>query len=84
MGTGSFPGVRWPVYGADNPPHLSSEVMKEYYSPSGPSWPVIGRTFTLCDLFHYFPKLLQLESIRVHLLDRLGYSGSYVNHLLEH
>ena len=27
-------------------PNLSAEVMKGY-SPSGPQWPVIGRTFTL-------------------------------------
>ena len=28
MGTGSFPGVKRPGRGADNPPHLSAEVMK--------------------------------------------------------
>ena len=53
MGTGSFSGVKRPGRGADDPPHLSAEVMKGYgytsylYSPSGPQWPVIGSTFTL-------------------------------------
>ena len=28
MGTGSFPGAKWPGRGADHPPHLSAEVMK--------------------------------------------------------
>ena len=34
MGTGSFPGVRQLGRGADHP-------------PSGPSWPVLGRTLPL-------------------------------------
>ena len=29
MDTGSFPGVKRPGRGAENPPHLSSKVMKE-------------------------------------------------------
>ena len=49
MGTGSFLGVKRPVRGADHPPPSSAEVegrVELYlYSPSGPSWPVIGRTF---------------------------------------
>ena len=48
MGTGSFPGVNWPGRGF-NHALPSSAVAKErvelyLYSPSGPSWPVLGRT----------------------------------------
>ena len=48
---GSFPGVKRPGRGADHPPlpkrrgHESVELY--LYSPSGPSWPVIGRKFYL-------------------------------------
>jgi len=48
MGTGSFLGVKWLGPGVDHP-HPSSPEVKErvelyFYSPSGPSWPVQGRT----------------------------------------
>ena len=50
MGTGSFPGVKRPGRGADHQPPFSAEVKQRVelyiYSPSGPSWPVIGCTFT--------------------------------------
>ena len=50
MGTGSFPGVKRPGRGADHPPTSKcrghERVGLYLYSPSGPSWPVIGRTFT--------------------------------------
>ena len=46
MGTGSFLGVKRPGRGADHPPPSSAEVEGRaelyLYSPSGPSWPVIG------------------------------------------
>jgi len=46
MGTGSFPGVKWPGRGVDHPPQSSAEVKerveKYLYSPSEPSWPVLG------------------------------------------
>ena len=46
MGTGSFPGVKWPVRGVDHPPPHSAEVKERVelylYSTPGPSWPVIG------------------------------------------
>ena len=49
MGTGSFPGVKRPGRGVDHPPpskRRGNERVGLYlYSPSGPSWPVIGRTF---------------------------------------
>jgi hypothetical protein len=48
MGTWSFPGVKRPGRGVDHPPQSSVEVKEkvELYlcSPSGPSWPVLGRT----------------------------------------
>ena len=51
MGAGSFPGVKRPGRGADHPPSSKSrghERVELYlYSPSGPSWPVIGRTLPL-------------------------------------
>jgi hypothetical protein len=44
----SFPGVKRPNRGVDHPPSSSAEVKERVelylYSPSGPSWPVIGRT----------------------------------------
>jgi hypothetical protein len=51
MGTGSFPGVKRPGRGADHPPPTSicrghERVGLYLYSPYGPSWSVIGRTFT--------------------------------------
>ena len=51
MGTGSFPGVKRPGRGADHPPppkrrgHERVELF--LYSPSGSSWPVIGRPLPL-------------------------------------
>jgi len=46
MGTGSFPGVRRPGRGVDHSPPSSAEVKERVelylYSPSGPSWPVLG------------------------------------------
>jgi hypothetical protein len=48
MGTGSFPGVKRPGRGVDHPPSSSAEVKEieelYLYSPSVPSWRVIGRT----------------------------------------
>jgi len=51
MGTGSLPGVKRPGRGVDHPPPSSAEVKEGVelylYSPSGPSWPVLGRTLPL-------------------------------------
>jgi len=46
MGTGSFPGAKWPGRGFENPPPSSAEVKEKVelylYSTFGPSWPVTG------------------------------------------
>ena len=51
MGTGSFPGVKRPGRGVDHPSPSRTEVegRVELYicSPSGPSWPVVGRPLSL-------------------------------------
>ena len=54
MGTGSFSRIKRPRCGADHPPPFKcrrhERVGLYLYSPSGPSWPVIGRTFTVCSM----------------------------------
>jgi hypothetical protein len=51
MGTGPFPGVKRPGRGIDHPPPSSAKVKERVelylYSPSGPSWPVLGWTLPL-------------------------------------
>jgi hypothetical protein len=46
VGTGSFPGVKWPGHGVDHTSPPSAEVKEGVelylYSTSGPSWPVLG------------------------------------------
>jgi len=46
VGTGSFPGAKWPGRGINHPLPSSAEVKERVelylYSPSGPSWPVLG------------------------------------------
>jgi hypothetical protein len=54
---GRFPRVKWQGRGVEHPPPSSAEVKKRVklhlYSPSGPSWPVLGRTlpFYVCLIF---------------------------------
>jgi hypothetical protein len=47
----SFPGVKRPGRGVDHPPSYSARVKERVelflYSPSGPSWPVVGRPLPL-------------------------------------
>ena len=44
-------GVKWPGRGVDHPPPSSAEVkerVEQYlYFPSGPSWPLLGRTLPM-------------------------------------
>jgi len=51
MGTRSFPGVKQPGCSVDQPPLPSMEVKERVeiyiYSPSWPSWPVLGWTLPL-------------------------------------
>jgi hypothetical protein len=46
MGIGSFPRVKRPGLGVDEPPPSGVEIKERVelhrYSPSGPSWPVLG------------------------------------------
>jgi hypothetical protein len=50
MGTGSFPRIKRPWCGVDHPPpsiaKVKERVVLYLYSPSGPSWPVLGWTRT--------------------------------------
>ena len=44
-GTGSFPEVKRPGRGVDHPPssaEVNERVELYLYTPSGPSWPVLG------------------------------------------
>ena len=65
MGTGSFVRVKRPGRGADHPPQSKCRGHETVgiflYSPSGPQWPVIGKTFTFtlinifkAKLFNFF------------------------------
>jgi hypothetical protein len=51
-----FPGVKRPGRTVDHPPPSNAEVKERVelyvYSPSGPSWPVLGRNVPICHLFH--------------------------------
>ena len=49
MGTGSLPGVKRPGRGADHPSKCRDQerVGLYIYSPSGPSWPVMGAPLPL-------------------------------------
>ena len=62
MGTGSFPGVKMPGCGDDHPPSNSAEVKEivelHLYSPSWPSWPVLGWTLLLLILGSRFNQTL--------------------------
>jgi len=48
LGTGSFPGVKWPGHGTDHPPPPSAKVKERVelyiYSPFRTLWPILGRT----------------------------------------
>ena len=63
MSTGSFLGVKRPGRGADHPPpSKSSQVGLYLYSPSGPSWPVMGARLPL-PLYYLFVQRLSSRCI---------------------
>ena len=69
MGTGSFLGVKRPGRGADLPPphkRRGHERVELYlYSPSGPQWPVIGRTLPFTHQrrpSHTWPQIRRLSA----------------------
>jgi hypothetical protein len=53
----SFLGEKWWGSGVDHPPPSSAEVKERVelflYTPSGPSWPVLGITFTTGEMLQY-------------------------------
>jgi len=57
LGTGSFSGVKRTGRSVGHPSPSSAEVKERVelcrYSPSGPSWPVPGRTFTFIFILFY-------------------------------
>ena len=63
-GTGSFPGVKRPGRGVNHlsPPSAAVKVRVElyFYAPSGPSWPLVGRT-----LLSFLLSSLQCSSFRI-------------------
>ena len=76
MSTGSFSGVKRPERVADHPPPSKcrghERVGLYLYSPSGPQWLVIGRTFT-------FNLVVRKETARVRKVKMLigGVCGMY-------
>jgi hypothetical protein len=50
----SFSGLNRPGSSVNHPPQPGAEVKERvefyFYSPSGPSWPIPGRTSLLCDV----------------------------------
>jgi hypothetical protein len=64
----SFLGVKWLGRGIYHPPQSSAKVKERvelyFCIPSGPSWPVIGTTFTTGDMLRYtvFSILLLLST----------------------
>jgi len=70
MGTGSIPGLKRPGRGVDHPPPSSAEVKERVelylYSPSGPSWPVIGWPLPLYCFFTMICVLLFVLTLLQH------------------
>jgi hypothetical protein len=65
----SFLEVKRPGCGVDHPPSSSARVKERVelylYFPSGPSWPVLGRTLPLPCVLHAVPNLYRLINIQV-------------------
>ena len=77
VGTGSFPGIKRPGRGVDHPSPSSVEVKERVelylYFPSGPSWPVLGRTL---HFYLYIYQIRQLTPSSRVLLEKLSVSAS--------
>ena len=86
-GTGSFPVVKRPERGVDNPPPSSAEVKEivelYLYYPSGALWPVLGCTLPLQKLSGLYlcnmPSFLKICQLVMHLL--LGQTQKHVRSL---
>jgi len=67
MGTGSFPGIKWPGHGIDHQIQSNATVKERVelylYSPSGPSWSVRGWTIPLLLMSHLL-RLILFELIK--------------------
>ena len=54
MGTGSFPGVKRPGRGVDQPPHLTPRLKKEYSYTSIPTLGLRGLFWGELYLYYYY------------------------------
>ena len=65
----SFPGIRRPERDVNRPPTSSAEVKERVelclYSPSVPSWPVLGRSLTVSSTAH---RHFELKFLTTHAL----------------
>jgi hypothetical protein len=72
----SFPGVKRSGRGVDHPPPSSAEVKERVelylYSPSRPSWPVLGRTLP----FYLFLPLQGHKQLHLHVCSKGLWPGT--------
>jgi hypothetical protein len=73
VGTVSFSGLKWPGLGVDHPSTSTAEVIERVelylYSPSGPSWPVVGWLYFT---FTVWPKDGSFRGLRHVVSDFVG------------
>jgi len=74
MGTGSFPGVKWPGRGVDHLPHLAPRLTKDW---SYTSIPYLGLRSRENFTFTYIFPFLNLYNIKGKIL------GSFKHHDME-
>jgi hypothetical protein len=69
----SFLGVKWWGHGVDHPSPPSAEVKErvevQLYTPPGPSWPVLGITFTTSEMLQY-PTFYHFQPLRANHLSQ--------------
>jgi hypothetical protein len=79
MGTGSFPGVKQPGSSVNHPSPTSTEVKEReelyLYSPSGPSWPVLGERYLLPLFYINFYAYIKLLTGFVHIYPLFNFSN---------